>query len=77
MPAHADFDAQVETLTRINTAELVAALGLGHLNLGRPVLERLARQTAMRIARDMAEFGRIRGTRGLHAGANAVLADLV
>jgi acyltransferase-like protein len=70
-------ETQVEALTRINISEFIEALGLGHVRRGRSVLERLCRPAARRIASDMAQFDAILGDRGLHSGANEVLAKLV
>jgi hypothetical protein len=71
------FEAQVDALTRINTAEFIEALGLGHVRRGRSALERLCRPAAQQIACDMAQFDAILGVRGLHYGANEVLTKLV
>ncbi len=71
-----DAESQVDTVTRINAAEFLYALGLGGLPRGRSVLERLVWPQARQIARDMAHFDAILGDRGLHVGANNVLAQL-
>jgi hypothetical protein len=71
------FETQIEALTRINTAEFIEALGLGRVRQRRSLLERLSRPAARRIASDMAQFDAILGNRGLHSGANEVLAKLV
>jgi hypothetical protein len=77
VPTDAEFDAQVETLTRINTAEFLSALGVGQMRWGRSALERLVRPAARQIAQDMARFDRMLGHRGLYAGAKEVLTSLV
>jgi len=77
LQSDAAFEAQVDALTRINTAEFIQALGLGHVRRGRSVFERLCRPAARQIACDMAQFDAILGDRGLHHGANEVLAKLV
>jgi hypothetical protein len=69
--------AQLESLTRINTAELLEALGLTRRSPLWSIAERLCRPAARRIARQLADCDAILAARGLQEGALEILPQLV
>lgn len=60
--------AQLATLTRVNTADMLAAFGLGQTQRSRPLLELACRRPAQRFARHAIRFDDIVGAAGLQAG---------
>jgi Acyltransferase len=73
----AEFDAQVEALTRINTTEFLESLDLGWVKRGRGLLAELCRPAARQISEEMARFDGILAEKGLRRGACEVLSQLV
>ena len=67
---------QIAALTRINTAELLEALGLDRVRRGRSVLEWLCRPAARHIAERMVLYDRILRDHGLREGARLILPHL-
>jgi hypothetical protein len=63
----------VETLTRINLADMLDNFGLGRLRLGRSVLEHLCRAPARVLAEQAISFDRCVGEAGLQAGASMAI----
>jgi 1-acyl-sn-glycerol-3-phosphate acyltransferase len=61
--------APVETLTRINLADMLDNFGLGGVRLGRAILERLCRAPARILAEQAIRFDRRVGEAGLQAAA--------
>ena len=56
--------AQLATLTRINTDDLLAAVGLAHIRRGRRLLDVLCHAPAQRFARQVVAYDTIVGRHG-------------
>lgn len=69
--------AQIDMLTRLNTADLLDALGLGGVRYGRRLLQWLVRKPARRFAHEVATYDAIVGQSGLQAGGAWVLKQYV
>ena len=69
--------AQLELLTQINVNDLLSALGLGDVRLGRPILELLCRRPGRRFARQVVTYDQIVGAADLRAGHAWVLEQFV
>ena len=60
--------AQMETLTRVCTDDLISAFGLGNVRVGRAALERISRPPARWLAKQIATYDEVVGRAGLGAG---------
>src|SRR5688572_12372627 len=63
--ASAEAQAQLETLTRLSTEDLIDAFGFGNVRHGRSLLERLCYGPAHRFARQVILYDAIVGAHGL------------
>lgn len=68
---------QIETLTRINVADMLDNFGLSGLRYGRGLIERLCRPPARAMAQQAARFDREVGEAGLQAAAHTWLLSWV
>ncbi len=69
--------ATLKTLTSINLQEMMEAVGLERLRLGKPLIEYFFMPAARRLARQMVEFDELVGSRGLREGAEWILEQYV
>ncbi|HYP28655.1 MAG TPA: 1-acyl-sn-glycerol-3-phosphate acyltransferase [Blastocatellia bacterium] len=68
-----DRSGSLEALTKINTADILEALGLGRVRLGRGVLEMLCKPAARRFAREVFDYDEAVGRTCLCRGAAALV----
>lgn len=66
-------DNRLQTLTRINTDDLIESIGLDGLRFGRGLLEKVCRPAAMRFARQLLDYDLVVGRRGLREGGSWLL----